>query len=188
MIRKFRESLRCCNCEQCAKVEPSVSVMSVRDRSTICSCWQRAQAAGPTQLKSGGRDKLVTSVLSHPNLRQRATCLKDLDAELLALRGHHSTQQVTSAKRPVPQADDCVWQVDHLQSLTTPPSSLTHNADACFNLDMSDFRVEVPCGRKKLEAEFYQSCQMALVWLRGVLLRYVHKTLSCNHEEAVIVT
>ena len=30
--------------------------MPVRDRSTICNCWQRAQAAGPTQMKSGGRE------------------------------------------------------------------------------------------------------------------------------------
>ena len=84
--------------------------MSARDRSTICNCWQRAQAASPTQLKSGGRES------------------------------------ETSAKHPAPQADDCVWQVEHLQSLTALPSSLPHFPDACCNLDMLDFRVE----RKRL--------------------------------------
>ena len=55
MIRKFRERLSCCSCEQRAKVEPKISMTSVWDKSTVCSCWQLAQAADPILLKSGGR-------------------------------------------------------------------------------------------------------------------------------------
>ena len=56
MIRKFRERLSCCSCEQCAKVEPKISMTSVWGKSTVCSCWQLAQAADPILLKSGGRE------------------------------------------------------------------------------------------------------------------------------------
>ena len=50
------ERLSVCSCEQCAKVDPRISTMSARDRSTIWSRLQRSQAAGPTHVKSGGRE------------------------------------------------------------------------------------------------------------------------------------
>ena len=52
MILKLRERQSCCNCEQCAKAEPKISSTSAWDRSTVCSCWQLAQAAEPVLLKS----------------------------------------------------------------------------------------------------------------------------------------
>ena len=40
MIRRFRERLSCCSCEQCAKVEPKISMTSVWDkyRRPLLSC------------------------------------------------------------------------------------------------------------------------------------------------------
>ena len=55
MILKLRERQSCCNCEQCAKAEPKISSTSAWDRSTVCSCWQLAQAAEPILLKSVGK-------------------------------------------------------------------------------------------------------------------------------------
>ena len=85
------------------------------------------------------------------------------------------------------QADDCVRQVDHLQSLTAPPSSLTYYADSCFYLNMSDFRVErkglwqYPISGAGWDSNgFCSSLEMPFVYR-------VHKTLTSNHVEAVIV-
>ena len=50
MIRKFRGRLSCCSCEQYAKVEPKISMTSVWDKSTVCSCWQLTHAADPILL------------------------------------------------------------------------------------------------------------------------------------------
>ena len=55
MSLKLRERQSCCNCEQCAKAEPKISSTSAWDRSTVCSCWQLAQAAEPILLKSVGK-------------------------------------------------------------------------------------------------------------------------------------
>ena len=60
MMRKFRERLSCCSCEQCAKVEPKISMTSVWDKSTVCSCWQLTHAAVPVLLKSDGRWSATT--------------------------------------------------------------------------------------------------------------------------------
>ena len=60
MMRKFREGLSCCGCEQCAKVEPKISMTSVWDKSTVCSCWQLTHAAVPILLKSDGRQSATT--------------------------------------------------------------------------------------------------------------------------------
>ena len=46
-------SFNVCKCLQCAKVPPMTSVISVRERSTNCSCIHRSQALGPIQLNSG---------------------------------------------------------------------------------------------------------------------------------------
>ena len=51
----FLASRSCCNCEQCAKVPPKISLMSVCEISTDCSRLQSSQAAGPIQLKSAGK-------------------------------------------------------------------------------------------------------------------------------------
>ena len=55
ILRSFLARLRCCNCEQCAKVDPKISLIPVRERSTSCSRVQCSQAAGPIHVKSGGR-------------------------------------------------------------------------------------------------------------------------------------
>ena len=52
-------SFNVCKCLQCAKVPPMISVISVRERSTNCSCIHRLQALGPIQLNSGGRVNAV---------------------------------------------------------------------------------------------------------------------------------
>ena len=44
MMRKFRERLSCCSCEQCAKVEPKISMTFVWDKSAV-----------PILVKSDGR-------------------------------------------------------------------------------------------------------------------------------------
>ena len=49
---------------------------------------------------------------------------------------------MASAKGSVPQANDCVGQVDYLQSLTAPPSSFPYNSDAVLHQHTADFRVE----------------------------------------------
>ena len=67
---------------------------------------------------------------------------KDLDTELPAPRGHYCTKLVASTERSMLQTDDCIWQVNYLQSLTASPRSFTHNADSCFNLNMPDFHVK----------------------------------------------
>ena len=48
-------NLRCCSWEQRAKVPPRISLISVREMSTVCSLSQRSKAAGPIQQKSAGR-------------------------------------------------------------------------------------------------------------------------------------
>ena len=85
------------------------------------------------------------------------------------------------------QADDCVRQVDHLQSLTAPPSSLTHYADSCFYLNVPDFHVErkglwqYPISSVGWDSNgFCSSLEMPFVYR-------VHKTLTGEHVEAVIV-
>ena len=40
-----------------------ISVIPVHERSTGCSCRQRSQAAGPIQVKSGGRVSEVKPAL-----------------------------------------------------------------------------------------------------------------------------
>ena len=45
----------CCSWEQHAKVPPTISLMSVREMSTVCSLSQCSKAAGPIQQKSAGR-------------------------------------------------------------------------------------------------------------------------------------
>ena len=52
-------SFNVCKCLQCAKVPPMISVISVRERSTNCSCIHRSQTLGPIQLNSGGRVNAV---------------------------------------------------------------------------------------------------------------------------------
>ena len=56
ILRSLLERLSCCKCEQCAKVDPKISLISVRKRSTNCSRVQRSQAAGPIQVKFDGRE------------------------------------------------------------------------------------------------------------------------------------
>ena len=48
-------NLRCCSWEQRAKVPPRISLISVREMSTVCSLSQCSKAAGPIQQKSAGR-------------------------------------------------------------------------------------------------------------------------------------
>ena len=55
MRLKVLASLRCCSWEQRAKVPPKISLMSVREMSTVCSLSQCSKAAGPIQQKSAGR-------------------------------------------------------------------------------------------------------------------------------------
>ena len=56
ILRNLLDRLSCCRCKQCAKVDPNISLISVRERSTNWSCRQRSQAAGPIHVKSGGRE------------------------------------------------------------------------------------------------------------------------------------
>ena len=53
--RSFLARLSCSNCAQCAKVDPRISLRAVLERSTRCNRLQFSQAAGPIQVKSGGR-------------------------------------------------------------------------------------------------------------------------------------
>ena len=46
----------CCSCEQCAKVPPKISLISVCEMSTDRNCLQCSHAAGPIQLKSAGKN------------------------------------------------------------------------------------------------------------------------------------
>ena len=55
MRRSLMARLSCSNCEQCAKVDPKISLITARERSTVCSRLQSSHAAGPIQLKSAGR-------------------------------------------------------------------------------------------------------------------------------------
>ena len=48
-------SLSCCSCEQCAKVPPRISLISVCEISTVRNLLQCSHAAGPIQLKSAGK-------------------------------------------------------------------------------------------------------------------------------------
>ena len=56
ILRSLLERLSCCKCEQCAKVDPKISLISVRERSTNCTRAQRSQTAGPIQVKYDGRE------------------------------------------------------------------------------------------------------------------------------------
>ena len=60
------------SCEQWAKVDPKISLTSVRERSTDCNRLQSSHAAGPIQLKSAGRcnDTIPASRKQHSG-RQR---------------------------------------------------------------------------------------------------------------------
>ena len=96
---------------------------------------------------------------------------------------------MASAKGPVPQANDCVWQVDHLQSLTAPPSSFPYNPDAVLNWDVTDFRVEgkslwwgfVISFAKKETYGFGFSFELPFMYC-------FHKTLPGEHIKALVGT
>ena len=49
-------SRSCCSCEQCAKVPPRTSLISVCEMSTIRNLLQCSHAAGPIQLKKAGKN------------------------------------------------------------------------------------------------------------------------------------
>ena len=49
-------SRSCCSCEQCAKVPPRISLISVCEMSTTRNLLQCSHAAGPIQLKSAGKN------------------------------------------------------------------------------------------------------------------------------------
>ena len=49
-------SRSCCSCEQCAKVPPKISLISVCEMSTIRNLLQCSHAAGPIQLKKAGKN------------------------------------------------------------------------------------------------------------------------------------
>lgn len=55
----------CSKCEQCAKVDPHIAVISVPKRSTLCNRLQFSHVAGPTKLKSA-----VNSKCSMPDPRK----------------------------------------------------------------------------------------------------------------------
>ena len=55
ICRSLLATLSRSNCEECAKVDPKISLISVRERSTNCNRLQSSQAAGPIQVKSAGR-------------------------------------------------------------------------------------------------------------------------------------
>ena len=80
-------SFNVCKCLQCAKVPPMISVISVRERSTNCSCIHRSQAPGPIQLKSGGRVNAVkpASMKQHSGKHRRPAVrmvLRQLEIDL----------------------------------------------------------------------------------------------------------
>ena len=76
-----------------------------------------------------------------PNLGERATLFEDLDTKVSASRGRHFTQHIAPAECPMPQADNCVRQVDNLQSVAAPPSSLPYNPKTLLDKGVADFCV-----------------------------------------------
>ena len=83
----------------------------------------------------------------------------------------------------MPQADDCVWQVDHLQSLTAPPRQPPPHPDACSNLDMSDFRAQ----EKTLEVAFSRAKWYSSgfdVTRKMPFVYYFHKTLGQSRKNS----
>ena len=66
--RSLLARLSCSKCEQCAKADPKISLRSARERSTRCNRLQFSQAAGPIQVKSGGRsNRTIPTPRKHPS-------------------------------------------------------------------------------------------------------------------------
>ena len=94
------------------------------------------KSPGP-KLRLGGQE--IIRMQRDSNLGERATLFEDLDAKMSASRGRHFTQHIAPAECPMPQADNCVRQVDNLQSVAAPPSSLPYNPKTLFDKGVADF-------------------------------------------------
>ena len=114
IMRSLRGSLGCCRCLQCAKAEPMISVTSVLERSTSCSCRQRSQAAGPIHF--GGRDSEVIPASRKQHSGRQRVKLAGLYSDCPksrcrnAVAKHHRTgntqtsKQKTQTRKPNPRS------------------------------------------------------------------------------------
>ena len=66
---------------------------------------------------------------------------EDLGAKMSATRGRHLPQHIAPAECFLPQADHRVRQVDNLQSVAAPPSSVPYHSKTLFDKDVADFCV-----------------------------------------------
>ena len=117
---------------QCAKVDPRISLGSVRERSTRCNRLQFSQAAGPIQVKSGSPNQADTDSPMGKG---------DDDATLHEGEGESLSSRPSSSHAR--QGIDAMADESDEAGSTIPPQGVDHNAD-----DSSSNLSESPIKRR----------------------------------------